>query len=154
MHITENNPSWTTFFYVPIPVFLVVISLVLFLKFLKNSLERTIKKKPEHRQDTNEGNRMHELSSMNIVLITPIGRDMVGVVEQCLPLNINAYALLGKSALHCVAAAGIYGVATLLAEKGADVNAASSRDGRIALQAASDGGHLAVVEQLRQAAMR
>jgi len=162
--VLANNPRWTTYFIIAVPVIAIVIAVVIILKhqqaFAGGSPGVTAGLRELIRRFRNKSKFFDEECqiSSSIVdsrydkhFVDAILSENSEMVKHLLSLGIVAANFHdGKmTALQHAAAAGNEDLVQHLLDKGANVNAEAGGDGgRTALQAASERGHLAVVDRL------
>jgi ankyrin repeat protein len=162
--VLANNPSWTTYFFIAVPVFAVVMTVVIILKRLKDATENSpgvvtglLKLIRWCRSKSKISDEECQISSSivdpryNKHFIDAILAGNNAMVKHLLSLGIADVNFHdGKmTGLQYAATAGNEDLFQLLLENGANVNAPVAHNyGRTALQAASEGGHLAVVDRL------
>jgi len=162
--VLANNPRWTTYFFIAVPVFAVVMTVVIPLKRLKNATEnppgvmagilkliRRLRRKSKISDEECQFSSSIADPRYNKPFIDAILPGNNAMVKHLLSLGIvDVNFHDGKmTGSQYAATAGNKALVQNLLENEANADAGAGRvDGTTALQVASARGHLAIVDQL------
>ncbi|KAK2760340.1 hypothetical protein FQN54_002408 [Arachnomyces sp. PD_36] len=161
--VLKDNPAWTTYFYVAVPVFALVLLSVPLIKYFKPIL-RVIKLiKLESLRNNAKADEENQLEAVDELdrdeFFAAIRDGMEGLVDYFLRNGIDVNIIHPKygTPLQEAAASGHLKIVERLLKENAEVNRPAIvrmnnriilMNGRTPLQAAAGGGHLEIVERL------